>query len=185
MNITRAWAMPTPDTMNCQPIRAWVLHHMASASVSVDPFARNQRIATHTNDMNPDTAADYHMDAGEYCQMLERRKVVADVVLFDPPYSPRQVTECYQACGKTPTTGDTQNAALYRRIRDSLDAIVRPGGVVLSFGWNSVGMGKGRGYDLYDMLVVCHGGAHNDTICIAERKRDKGANLFDNLEAAG
>jgi len=34
-------------------------------------------------------------------------------------------------------------------------------------------MGKSRGYILEDLLLVCHGGAHNDTICIAERKETK------------
>jgi hypothetical protein len=55
-------------------------------------------------------------------------------------------------------------------VRDAAHDILRPGGIVLSFGWNSTGMGVGRGYEMFDMLIVCHGGAHNDTICIAERK---------------
>ena len=31
-------------------------------------------------------------------------------------------------------------------------------------------MGTGRGYELVEVMLVAHGGAHNDTICIAERK---------------
>jgi len=42
--------------------------------------------------------------------------------------------------------------------------------VVLSFGWNSAGMGVKRGFELVECLICCHGSAHNDTICIAERR---------------
>jgi hypothetical protein len=47
---------------------------------------------------------------------------------------------------------------------------MQPGGIVLSFGWQSAGMGIGRGYELIETMLVAHGGGHNDTICIAERK---------------
>jgi hypothetical protein len=43
-------------------------------------------------------------------------------------------------------------------------------GIVLSFGWNTVGMGKKRGFEILEIMLVCHGGAHNDTICMAERR---------------
>lgn len=42
---------------------------------------------------------------------------------------------------------------------------VQPGRV-LSFGWNSAGMGDG--FRHLELLLVAHGGAHNDTICLAE-----------------
>ena len=38
--------------------------------------------------------------------------------------------------------------------------VTAPGGIVLSFGWNSVGMGLNRGYELIEILLCCHGGAH-------------------------
>lgn len=31
-------------------------------------------------------------------------------------------------------------------------------------------MGKERGFEILEILLVCHGGAHNDTICLAERR---------------
>lgn len=48
--------------------------------------------------------------------------------------------------------------------------VMQPGGIVLSFGWQSVGMGKGRGYETIEIALINHGGAHNDTVCMAERK---------------
>jgi hypothetical protein len=169
--IRREWAMPSPDTLSIRPIRQWALAMLRDCSSIVDPFARNCRIAHWRNDLSPETSAEYHMEAEEFLFWLgERQGVAADAIILDPPYSPRQIAECYQKIGKPITTEDTQNAALYRRVRDAAHNILRPGGIVLSFGWNSSGMGAARGYEMFDMLIVCHGGAHNDTICLAERK---------------
>jgi len=163
--------MPSAETFSIRPIGRFVRHYLARSKVSVDPFARDRDWATHTNDINPKTAASSHQDAEAFLRGLATAGVSADLALFDPPYSPRQVSEHYKAAGLQVTAEDTQNGRLYKRVRDALDAIVAPGGIVLSFGWQSVGMGIGRGYELLETLLVAHGGGHNDTICIAERKR--------------
>ena len=31
-------------------------------------------------------------------------------------------------------------------------------------------MGNKRGYEIIEILLVSHGSAHNDTICVVERK---------------
>lgn len=43
---------------------------------------------------------------------------------------------------------------------------------MLSFGWDSNGFGVTRGFELTEMLIVCHGAGHNDTICTVERKTE-------------
>lgn len=177
MTFTREWAMPSPDTFSIPPIGLFVRKHLAG--VSVDPFARNGKLATVTNDLNPNTTAEFHMDAVAFLDMLREKGTKADVVLIDPPYSPRQISECYAEAGLKCGMKDTQNAALYKRVKDAANGIVAEGGVVLSFGWNSSGMGKGRGYAIEEILIVCHGGAHNDTICVAERKLPRATTLFD------
>ena len=102
--------------------------------------------------------------------MLADQGLAADVVLFDPPYSPRQIAECYAGIGRTVTMQDTQNCVLYSRVRSQIPAVLAEGGMVLSFGWNSNGMGRKHGFEIVEILMVAHGAAHNDTICVAERK---------------
>lgn len=170
IQFSRHFAMPDAATFSIAPIGEFVRRYMADAKVSVDPFARNRDWATYTNDINRDTSAQAHMDAEDFLDYLRERGVVADLILFDPPYSPRQVSEHYRAAGREVTAEDTQNGRLYRRVRDAIDRIIRPGGVVLSFGWQSIGMGVGRGYLPLEIMLVPHGGGHNDTICMAERK---------------
>lgn len=166
----RAWAMPSADTFSVRPIGDMVRRYLRASRVSVDPFARNSGLATYTNDLNPETSAQDHMDAAEWMESLAARGVIADLMLFDPPYSPRQISEVYAGIGRAVTTADTQSAALYSRVRDAAMRVLSDDAIVLSFGWNSVGMGSGRGFDLLEVLMVCHGGAHNDTICLAERR---------------
>jgi hypothetical protein len=170
IQFSRCFAMPNAATFSIKPIGEFVQRYMAGAEVSVDPFARNRAWATYTNDINPSTSAQSHQDAEVFLTELVAHGITVDLALFDPPYSPRQVSEHYKAAGRVVTGEDTQNGRLYRRVRNTLDRIVRPGGVVLSFGWQSAGMGVNRDYELIEVMMVAHGGGHNDTLCIAERK---------------
>ena len=175
---SRRWAMPSADTFSVAPIADFVKSWMRQVGgVSVDPFARNNEWATHRNDINPRTSATYHMDAVAFLKMLAGQGVKADLVLFDPPYSPRQVAECYAEAGITPTMADTQTARFKREVREAITAICKNGTVVLSFGWNTVGMGKL--FRCREVLLVCHGGDHNDTICVAEQMVEEPAGQFD------
>jgi len=168
---SRTWAMPNHDTFSVKPIGDFVKKYLAQSKISVDPFARNKDWATYTNDLNPETTAIYHLDAEQFLKELSAQSIQADLVLFDPPYSPRQISECYKSIGLEVGMKETQSALLYKRVRDALVPIVEPGGIVLSFGWNTVGMGIKREFELIEVMLCCHGGAHNDTICIAERRK--------------
>ena len=170
IQFSRYFAMPNAETFSIKPIGKFVHRYLAGATVSVDPFARDLNWATYTNDINLSTSAHSHEDAEVFLIDMADRGITVDLALFDPPYSPRQVSEHYKAAGRKVTGDDTQNGRLYRRVRNAIDRIMRPDGVVLSFGWQSVGMGIGRGYELIETMLVAHGSAHNDTICIAERK---------------
>ena len=170
MKMSRAWAMPSPETFSIKPIADLLDRYIKRGDVVVDPFARNSKRGTITNDLDPSTTALFHLHAEEFCRVLRTDGVVADVVLFDAPYSPRQVTEVYAGIGKTATMQDTQTAVLYKEVRNGLSVVLKTGGIAVSFGWNSAGFGKERGYDMLEILLVAHGGAHNDSICVVERK---------------
>ncbi len=169
--------MPTADTFDCLPIGEFVKSYLRQSAVSIDPFARNKRWATHTNDLNPETLAEYHLDAYVFLSELLQKGVQADLVIFDPPYSPRQIKECYDSVGLKMAQMDAFRTH-WKPERDTIDQLLEIGGIVLSFGWNSIGMGKKRGYEILEVLLVCHGPGHNDTICMAEQKRHHQARMF-------
>jgi hypothetical protein len=177
MIFNRQFAMPNSETFKIDPItdllERWLMGKVlpqGSSLVIVDPFARNSNWATITNDLNPNTTAQFHLPAEEFVQN-HVADGAADVVLFDPPYSPRQISECYQHIGKKCSTQDTQNARLYKRVKDGLDRMLRPEGIAICCGWNSMGFGLKRGYEMLEILLVSHGAVHNDTIVTVEKKK--------------
>lgn len=175
--MSRVWAMPNADTFSVPEIAGFVHKYLLRSKVSIDPFARNKRWATHTNDLNPETAADSHMDAKDFCETLFAAGVRADLVIFDPPYSSRQVAECYAQIGRETTMEDTQGKS-WTDWKTAIASLCLPGAIVLSFGWNSSGMGKKHGFEMLEIMLCAHGGQHNDTICMAERRLPTPPDLF-------
>lgn len=168
MNIQKVWAMPNSKTFSVKPIAEFVERNIYGAKVIVDPFANSCKYGTITNDMNPDFETDYHLDALEFLKMIPNE--YADVVLYDPPYSLRQVSECYKSVGKEVTSETTQSSWRAKHL-DEIARITKNGGICISFGWNTNGVGKKRGFEQQEILIVSHGGSHNDTLCLAEIKK--------------
>lgn len=158
------WAMPNKATFSIPPIAAFLARWLHGCAVIIDPFAGRSTIGTLKNDLGYGG-----IDAAEWCiGLLPELEGKADAVLFDPPYSPRQISECYSNIGRETQMEDTQNGALYRRVRIPLARLLKPKGVALSFGWQSSGFGKN--WPTHEIMLVRHGGAHNDTICVAQTK---------------
>lgn len=181
MKLSREWAMPPSGgaTFDCPPIRQFVERYLMDAEVSVDPFARDSKLATLTNDLNPNTEAQEHMKAADYLEWLSESIKGCDLVIFDPPYSLRQTKELYEGIGVEFTYEDSHSVGRWIEEKDIISGLLRPGGVVLHFGWNTNGMGKKRGYDIEEILIVAHGSAHHDTLCMAERKLQ--GDLWDSI----
>lgn len=166
--ISRCFDQPSKNTFSILSISRFIQMHIQGAEVIVDPFARNSKVGTITNDLNEDTNAEFHMHAHEFLRMLIDKKIQADVVLLDPPYSLRQMKEIYDGIGRKIDYEET--IRFYGTLRNLTEKIVKENGKVLSFGWNSIGMGRSRGFKQIEILLVCHGRAHNDTICVADQR---------------
>jgi hypothetical protein len=159
--------MPNKWTFQILPIGDLVTRYCNGGKGWIDPFAGMSSPAEFTNDLNPHTPAKYHLDALHFLKQLEGQY---QGVLFDPPYSLRQVKECYEGLGREFTLHDSQDVGRWTEIKKEISDRIIPGGYAISAGWNSQGIGKQNGFELVEVLLVCHGGAHNDTIVTVERK---------------
>jgi len=148
MEIIRKWAMPDKRTFDIKPIRKLIEKQSINVSEWIDPFPYP-----------------YKKDALKYLSEFKDNSV--EGILFDPPYSPRQLKECYDNLGMTLT--DTKSS-VWSKWKDKIARVIQPGGKCISFGWNTNGLGKNRGFEIIYILLVAHGGNHNDTICTVERK---------------
>ena len=166
----RYWAMPDHKTFSIKPIRE-LLEIEIVGEEWADPFARDSKLAKNTNDINPDTDATYNMDALDFLKMFDDNSL--DGVLYDPPYSLRQIKECYNGLGKSLTQHDTQY--FFSDMKKEIARVLKPGGKVISFGWSSNGIGITLGMELLKVVLIAHGGIHNDTIITVERKKGTSA----------
>jgi len=166
----RIWAMPNKNTFGIKPVKELISRYHNSSMVSVDPFANSNRIAEHLNDLDPQYKTENCMDAVVFLKTFERDSI--DFVFYDPPYSSRQVSESYKKLGYVVNMETTQGS-YWRKLKNEIARIVKPGGLVLSCGWNSGGIGKTNGFEIIEILLVPHGGIHNDTIITVEKNLDK------------
>lgn len=146
MKIERIWAMPNKRTFQIKPIKELLVKEISAGSKVLDPFP-----------------FDYKEDATDMLNKIRDNSY--NYAVFDPPYSPRQLKECYKGKGKYDTKAST-----WSNWKDLLAKKIRNKGKVLSFGWNSGGLGKNRGFKITRILLIPHGGQHNDTIVTVEQK---------------
>lgn len=164
--ITRAKAQPSAWTFSIKPIRHLVHRYVGDGRAWVDPFAGKHSPAEITNDLNTERQTTYHMEAVDFCKMLEGEYAG---VIFDPPYSYRQVSDHYAENGLKASALDT-SYQFYNRVMNAICDKVRLGGLAISCGWNSNGFGRRRGFEIIEILIVAHGQHRNDTIVVVERK---------------
>jgi len=165
MIINRKWAMPNSNTFQILPIGYLIDKYLHGKSI--DPFANTSKLANKTNDLNPEYDTDFHMDALDFLKMFETESI--DFVFYDPPYSLRQVSECYKNVG-IEVTQETTRADWNTKHKTEIKRILKPGGLCMCFGWNSNGIG-GQEMKTIEILLCGHGGQHNDTIVTVEKKQ--------------
>jgi tRNA G10 N-methylase Trm11 len=119
-------------------------------------------------DVDPTMIADMYIDAFAYVSgyvgalQNKLRDDKYNTIILDPPYSYRKSMEMYN--GKI--------MSRFNAVKDLLPFMLTSNGAVITFGYQSVSMGKRRGFKQEELLVMSHGGAIHDTLCIIERKID-------------
>lgn len=165
MKLERYFATASAWTFTIPPIKS-LLDRYTKTGLWADPFSGYNSPAELTNDLDPKAPTKYHLEAAEFAKILEPQSL--DGILFDPPYSYRQITEHYSAYGKTATAKDT-SYNFYHRVMKAISPKLKVGGIVISFGWNSNGFPQSWGFTTEEIQLVAHGAHHNDTIITVQR----------------
>jgi hypothetical protein len=155
--------MPNAWTFSIKPIKE-LLEEEVTKGLWCDPYAgKNGKLyAQITNDL-----ADGGIDGVEF---LKKQKTESfDGILLDPPYSLRQVSEHYKKAG-IKVTGWHTSSGNTSALKNETARVCKKGGKAICFGWNSMGLGKNRGFRMDRILLVPHGGSKNDTIVTVETK---------------
>lgn len=159
MRITRCFDMPSRYTFTIPTVQVF----LSQFNIGIgwcDPFAGNNSRAEYTNDIDPSTKAGYHLDAVKYLKKQKQKSCKG--VIYDPPYS---ISQAVQYGSKI-----YGNMNYWKEVKDELMRICKPHGIAICFGWSSTGLGKSRGFDLQEVLLINHGGSKNDTIVTVEKR---------------
>lgn len=96
MIMNRVWAMPNSRTFKIKPIKEVIKKYedkLKDGDLVIDPFSNENtitdrdRLVLKTNDIDPQYETDYSLDALDFLKVFDEGSV--DLVLYDPPYSPR------------------------------------------------------------------------------------------------
>ena len=145
-------------TFSNKRIREWVESHCEGMTLNLFAGKTELNIDETRVDSNPEMLAHYHMDALEYLRNYNY-KFRFSTVLLDPPYAYRKSMEMYKGHVASP----------FKQLKDEIPRVLSPGGIVITFGYHSVSMGKSRGFEVEHILLMSHGGAIHDTIATIER----------------
>ena len=154
-------------TFKSKKIQHWVENHCEGRVLNLFAGETILGVDEVRNDIRKDMPADFHTDALELINLLTNPRNDPwnlqnwfNTVLLDPPYAYRKSMEMYDGAVASP----------FNRLKNAIVKILKPNGIVITFGYHSVSMGKGRGFVQEHILLISHGGAIHDTIAIIERK---------------
>jgi len=160
MTIERIFEMPRKWTFQMPKTRSWIEARLRGDVLNLFGGVVRLNGAIH-NDLNPALLrdGDLNRDAFDLAAWIDSEGRY-DTVVFDPPYSAHQAVVSY----------NSKRAQRVTHARDVVEYVLRPTGRVISLGWNSTGMSSGRGFERDELLLVNHGGSHNDTFVLLEHR---------------
>ena len=140
--------MPSHKTFTIKPFKELIATELGSNYVDPFPYP-------------------FVKDAVDYLKTIHENSV--NSLVFDPPYSQRQLKEKYHSNGIS--FEHPMNASYWSKCKSEISRVVKSSGKVISFGWNSGGIGEKYGFKITKIVLVAHGGQHNDTIATLEIKQ--------------
>ena len=145
-------------TFDVKPIRDWVELNCVGYTLNLFAGKTKLNINEVRNDLDIEALSDYKMDAVEFLRTWEGE--MFDTILLDPPYAYRKSMEMYKGIICSP----------FKQLKDEISNVLKPNGIVITFGYHSVVMGRNRKYNVERICLFSHGGAIHDTIASVERK---------------
>ena len=148
-------------TFEVPKVRAWVESNSDGYVLNLFAGMTSLNLDEVRNDLNQEANADYHMDCLDFVQFWkDNEDELFDTIILDPPYNLRKSMELYEG----------RYTSRFKKLADALQDILKPNGKIISFGYHSTFMGKGRNFKLDKMCIFAHGGSQHCTIAIIESR---------------
>lgn len=165
--------MPHKYTFKQPKLRKFVLKYIPPNSLVLNAFAGKYRFPKNRfdntkfvyNDINDDIDADYHLEAWNLDSIFPEENF--DCIIADPPFS---LFQFYAKYTKAKKEGTEENfRADYNKWRDTAYFLLKPLGVYIELGYNTVGLGKDRSQKIA-IGICCQGSSRNDILITVQKK---------------
>lgn len=155
-----------PDTFTIPCIRTFVLAHCQG--LVLNAFAGTTALERQgcqfvTNDLKAECPTNFHLDCTSENFVTELQAAgfsTFDTILLDPPFS------LYLAKRKY----NSEWFRDYTMVKNNMNRLAHVGTKIVSLGFNSTGMGRNRGYEKQELLIVNTKGNGNDILILVEQK---------------
>ena len=155
-------------TFKIDKIRNWVEVNVEGKVLNLFAGMTELTCDEIRNDLDVTMNAQYHKDALDFIKEWEGEKF--GTILLDPPYSYRKSMEMYNGKVMSP----------FNALKDILPSILYKNGIIITFGYHSIVMGRKRNFEVEHICLISHGGAIHDTIATIERfklQKEKWSNI--------
>lgn len=164
VNLTWMRQPPRKYTFDTEPIANWV-RSVTQEGMVLNLFAGRNRlyefssnIIEHRVDLDPTVNPTFNMDAESFIQYAKKENYKYNTIILDPPYNLRKSVEKYGG----------RYMSNFQKIKEDILDLLLDSTNVITCGYNSVSMGENRGFSVNDILLISHGGSHNDTVITNE-----------------
>lgn len=152
----------------------WVANNLGKpVDNSLDPFARNCPAFSHTNDIDPNTKAQTHLDALVFMQAQKTLEREFDLIWFDPPFSSRQSNEIYEGHVNVYT-----DPGYLKRLYSTIPYLLSKGGFFVKWGYNTNNPMPSI-LKLEDLFMFPQGANKNDVLVSIYRRTAEKIEGFD------
>jgi len=159
---------PSKFTFDMPKLKRWVEDRCEGKVLNLFAGKTMLGIDELRNDICIDMPAHYHLEVEEFIKMAVEKGLKFDTVILDPPYNSRKSREKYEG----------RYIGSFTKIKDILPQIITENGLVITFGYDTVGMSKSRGIEKIEICIICHNGDYQDTLGVMERR------ISNNLQTA-
>lgn len=141
-------------------LKVWVERQCKGKTLNLFAGMTKLNINEVRVDNDKNAIADYYMDVLEFIDFAKKSEMRFDTVILDPPYTFRKSKEKYNGgyIGSFP------------KLKNALLSILSEEAIIITLGYDTVGMSKSRGFGKVAICIICHNGDHKDTLCLVERK---------------
>lgn len=155
MNFTYLCQPPKRYTFEQPKLKKWCEEWSKGKVLNLFAGTTKMNLDEYRVDIDASTNPDFCGDAFEF---VTTTTIKFDTIILDPPYNLRKSREKYGG----------RFIGSFTKIKNELVRIINDGGRVITFGYDTVGMSRSRGFEKVAICVVCHNGDHNDTLCLVE-----------------